>query len=71
MADMTKRKWLISGGLLFIGSVLLLLVAHPFVVAIEELSLELGLSALILALIISPFDLPLPLTIRAYPPSIL
>ncbi|MFX1252226.1 MAG: sodium:calcium antiporter [Promethearchaeota archaeon] len=66
MADMTKRKWLISGGMLFIGSVLLLLVANPFVVAIEELSLELGLSALILALIISPFASEMPEKISAF-----
>ncbi|MFX1534798.1 MAG: sodium:calcium antiporter [Promethearchaeota archaeon] len=66
MADIAKRQWLISGILLSVGAILLLLVAHPFVVAIEELSLAMGLSALILALVISPFASEMPEKISAF-----
>ncbi|MFX0195273.1 MAG: sodium:calcium antiporter [Candidatus Hodarchaeota archaeon] len=59
-------QWKKSIIYLFIGGVLLLLSAEPFVEAIGELSHEIGISALVLALVISPIASEMPEKISAF-----
>ncbi len=59
-------QWKKSAIYLLIGGVLLLLSAEPFVEAIGDLSLEIGISALVLALVISPLASEMPEKISAF-----
>lgn len=59
-------QWKKSAIYLLIGGVLLLLSAEPFVEAIGELSHEIGISALVLALVISPLASEMPEKISAF-----
>ncbi|MFQ5820133.1 MAG: sodium:calcium antiporter [Candidatus Heimdallarchaeota archaeon] len=59
-------QWKKSAIYLLIGGVLLLLSAEPFVEAIGELSHEIGVSALVLALVISPLASEMPEKISAF-----
>lgn len=59
-------QWKKSTIYLLIGGALLLLSAEPFVEAIGELSHEIGISALVLALVISPLASEMPEKISAF-----
>ncbi|MCY3413451.1 MAG: hypothetical protein INQ03_17555 [Candidatus Heimdallarchaeota archaeon] len=61
-----KSKWAKSISFLIIGGLGILLAAEPFVHAIIEISVETGVSAIILALIISPIASELPEKISAF-----
>lgn len=62
----TQKDWFKSGLFLIIGCIILLITAHPFVEAIGELSHEIGITALFLALVISPIASELPEKISAF-----
>ncbi len=63
---LTSKDYAKSAILLIIGSILLLLAAEPFVHSISELSVQIGITALFLALVISPIASELPEKISAY-----
>ncbi|MFB0545190.1 MAG: sodium:calcium antiporter [Asgard group archaeon] len=63
--SITSREKKVSLAFLVAGSVILLIAIHPFVEAIDELSEEIGISALFLALVISPFASEMPEKISA------
>lgn len=62
----TSKEKKVSLSFLVVGSVLLLLAAEPFVHTIVDLSEEIGVSALFLALVISPFASEMPEKISAF-----
>jgi cation:H+ antiporter len=63
---LTRKNYFNSFLLLLIGGILILIVAEPFVHSISVLSVEFGISALFLALVISPFASEMPEKISAY-----
>lgn len=62
----TRKKWTQSISFLLLGGIGILLAAEPFVHAIIEISVETGVSSIILALIISPIASELPEKISAF-----
>ncbi len=62
----TQKKWIKSISFLLIGAIGILIAAEPFVHAIIEISVETGISSIILALIISPIASELPEKISAF-----
>ncbi|MHA2250750.1 MAG: sodium:calcium antiporter [Candidatus Kariarchaeaceae archaeon] len=64
--EYTRRIWLKNGSYMLIGAIGILLAAEPFVHAIIDISHETGVSAIVLALIISPLASELPEKISAF-----
>ena len=63
---LTRKEKKRSLVFLVVGSVILLIAIEPFVHVIDELSEEMGISALFLALVISPFASEMPEKISAF-----
>jgi len=64
--EITRKQWYRSGGLMLLGGAIILAVAEPFVHIIIDISDELGITVIIVALIISPIASEMPEKISAF-----
>ncbi|MCH8906151.1 MAG: hypothetical protein IH840_03595 [Candidatus Heimdallarchaeota archaeon] len=64
--EISKNKWIKNVTFMVIGAIGVLLVAEPFVHVIIEISVETGVSAIILAVVISPIASEMPEKISAF-----
>ncbi|MCK5009787.1 MAG: sodium:calcium antiporter [Deltaproteobacteria bacterium] len=64
--EISRKKWLRSGSFMLFGAIAIVIAAEPFVHNITDISVEVGVSALILALIVSPFASEMPEKISAF-----
>ncbi len=62
----TRKEWYKSGGFMLIGAIMILLIAEPFVENIIEISEEIHIAAIVVALIISPIASEMPEKISAF-----
>lgn len=64
--EITRKQWYRSGGLMLLGGAIILAVAEPFVHIIIDISDEIGIAVIIVALIISPIASEMPEKISAF-----
>jgi cation:H+ antiporter len=64
--EISKKEWYKSGAFMVIGGIIILLIAEPFVEVIIEISDEIKIATIVVALIISPFASEMPEKISAF-----